>query len=146
MVRAVPPDAGGTLPSSVIRLLGVVDSLEKLELICRLHRERDRGHRAAELATEIGTIAEAAGPALGELVESGLAARDRGGGYWYVPANDELDRAVAELVHLYDEDPLRVLRAISKAAFDRIRSNAARAFADAFVIRRKRTPEEPSDG
>jgi hypothetical protein len=140
----VPPDAGGALPAQVARLLGVIDSLEKLELICRLQRERDRAHKPAALAAELGTTTDSVAIALNELVGSGLASRDRGGGYWYAPASAEVDGAVTDLIRLYEADQLRILRAMSKAAFDRIRSSA-REFADAFVIR-KRKPEEPNDG
>lgn len=140
----MPPDAGGTLPVPVARLLGVIESLEKLELLCRLERQRDRAHKPAVLASELGTTTDSVAIALDELVASGLASRDRGGGYWYAPASAAVDGAVAELIGLYQEDQIRILRAMSKAAFDRIRSSA-REFADAFVIR-KRKPEEPNDG
>lgn len=41
------------------------------------------------------------------------------------------------LMQLYESDPSRVMSVLSSLAMERIRTMAARAFADAFLIRRK---------
>lgn len=46
------------------------------------------------------------------------------------------DPAVEALVHAYQEQPLSVIRLLAEQSIERIRADALRAFADAFLFRK----------
>lgn len=140
-VDVVPRDPEA-FPEPVVALFKLVDTVEKLEVLRCLHADRDRAHAPAGLADRIGASADAIAEALGDLEAAGLLSIDGGGGYWYAPSRHELDDAIGALVGLYEDDRLGVLRAITVAALDRIRSSAARTFSEAFVIRRRKEPDD----
>jgi hypothetical protein len=50
--------------------------------------------------------------------------------------------AMDEIATLYDEDRLLVVRTLTEIALDRLRGMAARAFADAFQLRKKKENDE----
>lgn len=50
------------------------------------------------------------------------------------------DAAFTELMTEYDEDRLAVITTLSRLALNRVRAMAARAFAEAFVIRKSKKP------
>jgi hypothetical protein len=54
--------------------------------------------------------------------------------YTFRPASTKLASTVEALVREYDESPLNIIHLMNTNAFDRVRSAAARTFADAFVI------------
>ena len=62
-----------------------------------------------------------------------------------LPPTSRDHAAVKQLVQLYADDRLTVVKAMGEIALDRIRNMASRAFADAFVIRRK-SPKDGEDG
>jgi hypothetical protein len=68
--------------------------------------------------------------------------RKHDGVFSYDPDNSRAS-AVAALTKLYDEDRIVVLRLIAQIAIERVRSQAATLFADAFVIRSKKRKEDP---
>ena len=58
-----------------------------------------------------------------------------------LPADD--GKALGELTDLYEEDRITVVRMMSEVAMDKIRGMAARTFADAFTLKKKK---EDGDG
>jgi hypothetical protein len=69
--------------------------------------------------------------ALRTFLRLGLMTEESGGCYRYVSTNVELDVIVSELVRLYAERPLAVIREIVSAPNDKIQS-----FVDAFRLKK----------
>src|SRR5687768_14659892 len=96
---------------------------------------------AAKLGVSRETIRQAAldlrGASLAELTSSGEVR--------LLPPTERDDAAVRELVNLYNEDRFAVVKAMGEIALERIRNMASRAFAEAFVIRKK-PPKGGEDG
>ncbi len=126
-------------------MLGVIDSFEKLEIVCRTARHRDATWSLTRIASELHLPAESVEQSLRELIAAGLLDRDGEGAVRYAPASADVDGEVQLLAKLYEEDTLLVVRAISQRAMERIRVSTAHRFADAFLVRRRK-PEEPHDG
>ncbi len=117
----------------------VLDSFEKLEVVIAIDR-------AGAPQTE-GQLERAAGIEHDDVVEAvaGLVASRA---IAASPAGYTLDlagpwgRHLRALVELYRVDRLEVVTAMSRAALERMRERAARAFADAFVIRKKKGDDD----
>jgi len=124
-----------SLPEDVRLLLLLVGDYEELEVLLRLVRAPERAWTEAELAAE--TTAEV-GRAMERLVAAGLAEflDDDTRIVRYRPASGELDRKVRLLAGVYAENPLSVIRFMTTTSIERLRTSAARAFADAFLLRR----------
>jgi biotin operon repressor len=119
----------------------VLDSFEKLEVVTCLSRTRgpmSQDELAQALRIERTELVE---PLAALAREQIIAAGSQGyelveGGKW--------TRHVAMLAALYEEDRIAVVTIMSEAALSRLRRQANRAFADAFVIRAKKKGD--SDG
>jgi hypothetical protein len=123
-------------PSPALRRLleSKLDTLEKLELVLML-REAPTPLREAARHLQVGeevlrrVVDEVARTRMVEIVgtndQLGLRASD-----------DELE-AIEEAAQIYREDRPRMSALLSAIAFDRIRSMAARSFADAFRLKKK---------
>lgn len=123
------------LPVEVRRLLGgPVDSLEKMELLRLCWRDPLKVWTVTDASARLRLPPELLGTACLELVAAGLLTATIDG-YAFVDAGP--DAPAATLCRIYDADPLLVLREMSALAMDRIRNSAARAFSDAFRIRRR---------
>src|ERR1043165_3675675 len=113
----------------------ILDSFEKLEVVTCLVRKAaamsaddlaaalrlDRSELVEPLASLARDQVIAAGPRGHEIIE---------GGTW--------TQHVRELSKLYEDDRIAVVTIMSEAALARLRRQANRAFADAFVIRAKK--------
>ncbi len=130
MSDPIPADLGQLLRERVA-------SLEGLEAMLLLRRDPTRAWSADALAQRLSIPETFLDPVLHELVASGLLAVDDTG-WRYAPHSPALAAAVDRLALLYDERRLEVMRLLSAHALERIRDSAARAFADAFVIKRKK--------
>lgn len=130
MSDPIPDDLGQLLRERVA-------SLEVLEAMLLLRRDPTRSWPADELSERLSIPENLLEPVLGELVRHGLlATTDQ---RWrYAPRTPELAADVDRLAVLYDERRLEVMRLLSAHALERIRDSAARTFADAFVIKRKK--------
>jgi hypothetical protein len=71
------------------------------------------------------------------LSAGGLVARAADGAISLAPRTAEDRAALDELARVYDEDKIALVKAIAETAMDRLRNLAGRAFAEAFVIRKK---------
>jgi DNA-binding IclR family transcriptional regulator len=130
MSEPIPDDLGQLLRERVA-------SLEGLEVVLLLRRDPDRSWPADELAERLSIPASLLDPVLVELAQQSLLATSDQ--RWrYAPASAELAATIDRLALLYDERRLEVMRLLSAHALERIRNAAARAFADAFVIKRKK--------
>lgn len=130
----IPPDVRTLLHE---RLAG----LDELEVLLLVRGDASHGWTASEVAERLGLPESSSDAALESLCMAALLVLDGGGGgaerrYAYRPGTPELDGAVTSLAEIYGERRLEVMRILSNHALDRIRSAAARTFADAFVISR----------
>jgi hypothetical protein len=133
------PPGGPTGPADLWRLLlDAIDSFEKLELVLALARDpTPRG--TSELAGRLG-MREPPDDALAELRASGVLAGDAKG--WRIDAAGPWSAAIAQLRELHETDRTRVLELMTTASLERLRGQAARRFADAFLLRRKKGEDD----
>ena len=118
-----PPDK-----QAVRRLLAdVIDSFEKLEIVMHVHRAGFKTPVASELAKTISVPLDEVDASLQALAAA--RALDPKGPW---------RSAIDGLVRLYDEDRIEVMKLMTRTALDRVRKEAARVFADAFVLRPKK--------
>lgn len=120
-------------------IVRVLDSFEKLEVVVAIERA-GVPQSTVELVRLTGIEEEVVREAAEGLVADGVVAM-ASGAYG-------LDRAgpwgpnLEALVALYRRDRMEVVTMMSRAALERMRDRASRAFADAFVIRRKKGPHD----
>ncbi|MGH7286031.1 MAG: hypothetical protein ACRELY_31305 [Polyangiaceae bacterium] len=130
------------VPERVRSLLGDrIESYEGLELLLLLRKKRDGWSSETVLAETLGlsgsTVREELELLNGrELVE--LRHEGSNHDYRYAPRTPELDEAVQALVTIYDEDRLAIVQIMNANAIGRVRTFAARTFADAFLIKKKK--------
>ena len=128
------------LTAAAVRLLeDHLHSYEKLEVLHAVHNGARAMSRAEVIAAarldESIVVTE-----LGELQRAGFIAIDAAGlATLGAPARTP---ACEEVLGLYAEDRGTLLPLLSAIAMGRIRSMTARAFADAFVIRKKRGDQD----
>jgi DNA-binding IclR family transcriptional regulator len=117
-----------------------VGSLEELEVLLLLQRTRERRWAIFEIARELGLPDSIVDTTLVTLrSQNFVAAEGPGDAEWnYQPRTAELAALVERLAAVYVERRLEVMRVLSARALERVRDSAARAFADAFIIRRKK--------
>jgi hypothetical protein len=117
-----------------------VRGYEQLEALLYLHARADASHAADAVAAALRIPVEAAAGALEDLAARGLAAAapESAHAYRFAPATPELHAAVAMLERVYAEQRLAVIKLMSDNAIERLRTGAARAFVDAFLIGRKK--------
>jgi hypothetical protein len=133
-VTSPPPEA--EIPDTVRRLLiERVDGFEALELLLRLCREPDRRWTVADAQAALGMADMPVHAAFESLLAEDLIGRDDAT-YWFEPPTPEVRVACEALVRLYDEDRFRIVALMGQLAFERIHHATARAFADAFRIRK----------
>jgi hypothetical protein len=129
------------IPQDVIALLQEhVHSYEQLEILVLL-----RGWSGEELvdqavAQALGIPVESAAGALRQLAETGvLESITQSDLQWrYRGPRDDLRPAIDGLAKAYKESRLEVMRLMTVNAIRRMRTGAMRAFADAFVVGKKR--------
>lgn len=125
------------------RLLNVtLDSFEKLEITIALQRAPAHTLSMPELSEQLQLSSQLVERGVDELARAGVVDVASGRARLTLPPQDVA--ALDEIATLYDEDRLLVIRTLTEIAMDKMRGMAARAFADAFKIRRKK--EENGDG
>lgn len=116
-----------------------VGSYEELEALVFLARRRRRSWTAGDVGVGARLPTLIAVKALDDLRHAGLVDEVREGrriGYTYWPATPALAQCAEHFVAVYEANPVDIIQLMSANALDRVRSSAARAFADAFVLRR----------
>ena len=129
-----------SLPEDVQELLRAhVESYEHLAILLLVYRDPERHWSAADLAVALGIAEQLADSAVAALYSGGLlrihsqAAATR---YQYATAGANA-AAVARLALEYSENPAGIAKFLSANAIGRLRGAALRAFADAFVLKKK---------
>lgn len=118
-----PPDT-----QAAKRLLTeVIDSFEKLEIAVHVHRSGFNAPVTAELMKALSMPADEVQECVKALTEAGVLDPK---GPWRA--------ALDALVKMYDDDRIEVMNLMTRKALDRVRQEAARVFADAFVLRPKK--------
>lgn len=130
------------LPPELRALLERLDSFEKIEVMCHAMRHEGMALTAIMLADAVRLAHDHVDAAVRELVRGGFLRAGEGGTVSYVAGVGEHDAALRALARLYDEDRVTVVRALTQVAMDRLRSSAARTFADAFVVRRRKEDDD----
>jgi DNA-binding GntR family transcriptional regulator len=134
------------LPNGIGELLkNRIDSFDKLELVVALHGAPRATMSVEDLCRRLKLPREVVRSAVVELRAVSLVALTSQGEVQLLPPTDHDREIVATLVTLYSEDRVEVVRTLGQIAVERIRGMASRAFADAFVIRRK-PPKDGDDG
>ena len=113
-----------------------LDTYEKLELVVVLSKHADKEALAADLARDLQVGDDVLMRFAGEVARSGLV-EITGERIRLVAQPHEL-ATIAEGATLFESDPRRVMSLLSAIALDRIRGMAARSFADAFTLRKKK--------
>lgn len=119
-----------------------VDSFEKLELLMLLRRPPVERRTIGALALALDLGSDEVREIVAALSSAGLVERAADGGISLAPRTAEDRAALDELAQVYDEDKIALVKAIAETAMDRLRNLAGRAFADAFVIRKKQGGDE----
>lgn len=110
-----------------------VDSVELIEVMLLLKRNRTDEWTAEEVSQRLYTSARSAANRLEAMRASGLATADDGPTvttYRYAPRTSELERAANDLEQVYGQRRTTVINLIFSKPLDKIRT-----FADAFRIR-----------
>jgi hypothetical protein len=117
-----------------------IQTYEHLEIMLLAHKQRDRDWTADSVGVALKLPAASAAEVLADLTASGLLERRETTSpvFRYRPASPGHERAVDCLVRSYEEDRLNVIKLMTANALHRVRTGAMRAFADAFVVGRKR--------
>lgn len=128
----------GSLPVDVQSLLREsIGSYEQLHLLLLLFKER-REWSTDELAVHVKLSPVLVSAALSALVTHDLVAVASAAGpepnFRY--ASGVQDAAMDELVRAYQEQPTAIMRLLAEGSIERIRADALRAFADAFLFRK----------
>lgn len=135
------------LPDAVRVLLRErIESYEELEILLALERHRGAGKTVDELGAAVHGALPLIESALRSLESRALikrdtvavsaGAREAETRYFYAPASSELDGAVRALAKAYAGQPIPIIKLMSENAIQRMRTGAARAFADAFILRK----------
>jgi len=136
------------LPSEIQEFLRTtIQSLEQLEVLIAIQRQPKKAWTPEDVAAVVGLPVGIMEESLDGLIAAGLARHLSSASgsptYCYEPRTPSMGRAVAGLARAYASNRLDIMRLMSTLAIERVRSEAANLFADAFIIQRKK---EPGDG
>ena len=131
-------------PSPGLRRLleSKLDTYEKLELVVVLSRLDGSTGTVVQLARQLQVGEDILKRVAIDLSRTGVVAIDPDDKVKLVATPEEL-AFIAEGGRFYESSPRKVISLLSAIAMDRIRGMAARSFADAFTLRKKK---DDSDG
>lgn len=126
-------------PSPALRRLleKRLDTFEKLEIVLALRDADNRELKIEQLARELQIGSDVLRRIVTALVGTGLV-EETGGDTVRLAANGSELPVLEEASKLYLEDRTQIVALFSSIALDRIRGMAARSFADAFKIGKKK--------
>jgi hypothetical protein len=113
-------------------LADVIDSFEKLEILVYVYRSSYQVRSTSEIAKALSLPTDEVDQAVRSLTQQGVLD----------PSGPQAG-AVAALVQMYEDDRIEVLNTMTKMALARVRKEAARVFADAFVLRPPKKKGDP---
>jgi hypothetical protein len=118
-------------------LLEHIESYEQLEILLLLRLEATEIWSEARISARLGLSATLTADALSALLAHGLVRRQgEPPRCVFAPRSEALDQVVTELARSYASQRLEILKLMSANAIKRMRTDALRAFADAFVLRK----------
>ena len=135
--RALPLSSAPPSPGLRRLLETKLDTFEKLELVIVLRDCPDQTCTLGELARQLQVGPDVLRRVAAEVVRTGLMVYGDDDQLRLAAGTDEL-ALIAEGAERYRKDRNEVIALLSSVALDRIRSMAARSFADAFTIRKKK--------
>ena len=91
---------------------------------------------AHDLAAEIGVREDIAREALEGLVRAGVLNKHESG--WSLHRRGRWSEQLVELVRIAESDRMLLLKFLTARAMDRVRTEAVRVFADAFILNPKK--------
>lgn len=118
-------------------LFETVDGFEELEILIWFHRHGEgTAADAMQLSRETTVSADVAETALAGLAARGILSNPEGqrGQFTYTP-DAERRRAIDHVLSEYRENPLPVMKLMTANAIERVRTGAARVFADSFRLK-----------
>ena len=118
-----------------------VESFEQLEALLLLHAHRDRAWSPEAVAEELRIQTPEAEAALEHLCRNallGVRVGSKAVVFAYNPGSPDLADAVDRLARAYDDSRLEIMRLMSRSTIERVRTQALRVFADAFVVGRRK--------
>jgi DNA-binding IclR family transcriptional regulator len=116
-----------------------IEALEDVELLALLGRDPDVPWSAEDAESALGLPEAGLSASLRRMRERGLVEPLDGAGQYVLTRRDKALRArILQLVRVYEKDRYDVIMLISEAAMERVRESMSRAFADAFVLGKKR--------
>jgi hypothetical protein len=129
-------DDPGPEPHARVRalLLGAIDSYEKLEIVLLLARAQEPIDVTA-LAAAARIRTSVAEEALAMLAQRDVVSEASPGSWSLAPAGRWSD-AIAELADLHERERPAVMNLMTDTTLERLRQSSARAFADAFLLRK----------
>lgn len=144
---ASPAPVGGVeVPEPVRALLAEhVTSYEELVSLLLLMEEADSAVTARSVSERLGIGVPLVDEALTGLCQGELVHKRTAAGaaeYQYAPGNPALRDAVELLAQEYRRNLTGIVRLITANAIERMHSQAARMFAEAFVVRRNRNYDD----
>lgn len=129
------------VPQPVKELLrSSIASYEELEALLALMGTPQRSWTAEQVAAALNVPEDVASKALGDLATTGLLARAEGApaAFKYAPRTPAFARAAEALDQECRTNRIAVMKLMNANALERVRGGAVRAFADAFVIGRRK--------
>lgn len=136
-----PSDSSDGCPEPVRLLLRErVTDFEELEVLLLLMRRPEARATVRAAADETRLPTDLVERAVAALCACGLLVRfEEGPSYLYRPASASLAADCEQLRRVYDEDPLAIVRIMSRLAIERVRMSTPSAFANAFRFRKPPT-------
>ena len=125
-------------------LRNCITSYERLEILLLLHRQPAQLWNVSSVEAQVYIPADRTLETLECLREFGLleaVSSASGVLFRYAPARPDLAEAVEALAHAFKEQRATVVGVMSTNAIERVRMAAPGAFADAFILK-KRKPED----
>jgi DNA-binding IclR family transcriptional regulator len=121
------------LSTAVRALLRRIETYEQLDVVLVMAHEPERVWTADALAERVRLPAGGLQEGLDSLSAQGLLSRAGEG--WRLP-DAQTQELACQLLEAYRENVLEVVRELTENAMERLRVNALRTFADAFVVRK----------
>ncbi len=135
-VSGMPPGRSELSPDLQALLADAVDSFEKLELVLYLNHVDAVPMPARDLAAEVGVREDLVLEALGGLVRDGVLNKHESG--WSLHRQGRWSAQLVDLARVAESDRTVLLKFLTARAVNRVRIEAARVFADAFILNPKK--------
>jgi Mn-dependent DtxR family transcriptional regulator len=113
-----------------------LDSFEKLEVVMHLQRVDALPVPLRDIAQEIGIREDIALEALAALTRADVLSKHENG--WSLQRRGRWAEHLVALSRAADSDRTELLKFLTERAVSRVRAEAARVFADAFILRPKK--------